>query len=126
MNKKIKIKLEYSINSSPRILFPFLHEPNALAQWFADDVNIRDGIYEFVWDKEVNRAKLAVKRENKCVRYKWLDDEPYYFEIEILRDELTNDVALAITDYVKPENQEDRRKIWDNSIEYLHGVVGSW
>jgi len=125
MDKKVKINLEYGINSSPRILFPFIHEPNALAQWFADDVNFRDGIYEFIWDNEVNRAKLVVKRENKCVRYKWLDDGPYYFEIEILRDELTNDVALAITDYVKPDNLEDRKKIWDNSIEYLHGVVGS-
>jgi len=125
MDKKVKINLEYGINSSPRILFPFIHEPNALAQWFADEVNFREGIYEFIWDNEVNRAKLVVKRENKFVRYKWLDDGPYYFEIEILRDELTNDVALAITDYVKPDSLEDRKKIWDNSIEYLHGVVGA-
>jgi len=125
MDKKVKINLEYGINSSPRILFTFMHEPNALAQWFAEDVNFRNGIYEFIWDDQVKRAKLVVKRENKCVRYKWLDDGPYYFQIEIVRDELTNDVALAITDYVKPDSIEDRKKIWDNSIEYLHGVIGA-
>lgn len=125
MEEKVKINLEYIINSSPRILYPFIQEPNALSQWFADDVNYKDGIYEFIWDDEVNRAKLVTNKEYKCVRFKWLDDEPYYFEIEIVQDELTNDVALSITDYVKPDNLEDRKKIWDNSIEYLQSVIGA-
>ncbi len=32
MADKIKFQLEYIINSSPRILFPYLQEPNELAQ----------------------------------------------------------------------------------------------
>ena len=125
MEEKKQLQLEYIINSSPRILYPFLHEPNALAQWFADDVMFKDNTYEFVWDDEVNRAKLTTGKDNKSVKYKWLDDEPYYFEIEIIQDELTNDVALAITDFVKEDNLEDRKKIWDNSIEYLQSVIGA-
>ncbi len=50
MSEKTKIQLEYMINSSPRILYPYLIEPNDLAQWFADDVNYNDGVYEFIWD----------------------------------------------------------------------------
>ena len=125
MEKKVEIHLEYIINSSPRILFPFIHEPNALAQWFADDVNYKEGIYDFIWDDEVNRAKLVMVKENKCVRFKWLEDEPYYFEIEIIQDELTNDVALSITDFVKTDNLEDRKQIWNNSVEYLQSVIGA-
>ena len=125
MAEKTKIQLEYIINSSPRILFPYLVEPNELAQWFADDVIYHDGIYEFIWDDESNRAKISVSKENKSVKYKWIDDEPNYFEMEIIQDELTNDVALAITDHVKDENLEDRKKIWDNSIKYLQNVIGA-
>ena len=125
MAEKIKITLEYIINSSPRILFPYLLEPNELAQWFADDVIYHDGIYEFIWDDETHRARLASSKDNKFVRFKWIDDEPNFFVMEIVQDELTNDVALAITDYAKEENVDDRKKIWDNSISYLQSVIGA-
>lgn len=125
MAEKTKIQLEYMINSSPRILYPFLIEPNELAQWFADDVNYHDGIYEFIWDNESHRAKIAVAKENKEVKYKWIDDDPHYFELEILQDELTNDVSLSIVDFVKEEDLEERKKIWDNSISYLQSVIGA-
>ena len=125
MEEKVQLNLEYIINSSPRILYPFLQEPNALSQWLADDVIFRDGIYVFIWDDEPNQARLVYNKENKGVRFKWIDDEPYYFEIEIVQDELTNDVALTITDFTKADNLEDRKKIWDNSIEYLQSVIGA-
>ena len=125
MSEKTKIQLEYMINSSPRILYPYLIEPNDLAQWFADDVNYHDGVYEFIWDNESNRARIAAVKENKSVKFKWLDDEPHYFEMEIIQDELTNDVSLAIVDFVKGEDLEERKKIWDNSISYLQSVIGA-
>lgn len=125
MAEKIKITLEYEVKSSPKILYSYLIEPNALAQWFADSVNQKDSLYEFEWDDEVHVAKLISSRENKSVKYKWVEDEPYYFEMEIVQDELTNDVALSITDYVKPENLDDRKLIWDNQIEYLQSVIGA-
>lgn len=124
MAEKTKLELEYIVNSSPRILYPFLVEPNELSQWFADDVFYHDGIYEFVWDNESFKARLAASKENKYVKFKWIDDEPNYFEMEIVQDELTNDVALSIVDFVKEENIEDRKMIWDNSISYLQSVIG--
>lgn len=125
MAEKIKFNLEYEIKSSPKILFSFLHEPNALAQWFADDVSYKEGIYEFSWDDEYHTAKLISVKENKLVKYKWLDDEPYHFEMEIVQDELTNDVALSITDFSREENLDDRKLIWDNQIAYLQSVIGA-
>jgi len=126
MSEKKKFTLEYEIHSSPKILFTFLNEPNGLAQWFADDVLYREQIYSFMWDGEEHKAKLTNVKENKFVRFRWLDDEPqYYFEMEILQDELTNDVALSITDFAPVEAFEERRLIWDNQIQYLISVLGA-
>jgi len=126
MLEKKKFNLEYEVNSSPKILFAFLNEPNGLAQWFADDVSYRDQIYTFTWDDEQQKAKLLSIKENKLVKFKWLDDEPHcYFEMEILQDELTNDVALSITDFATEDTIQDRRLIWDNQIQYLISVLGA-
>ncbi|WP_184544705.1 START-like domain-containing protein [Mucilaginibacter sp. FT3.2] len=126
MSEKKKFTIEYEIKSSPRILFTFLNEPNGLAQWFADDVNFRDQVFTFTWDGEPQKAKLITIKENKLVRFKWVDDEPQcYFEMEILQDELTNDVALSITDFATEDQIAERKLIWDNQIDYLISVLGA-
>jgi uncharacterized protein YndB with AHSA1/START domain len=126
MPEKKKINIEYEIKSSPRILYGFLSEPNGLTQWFADDVSVKDQIYTFTWDGEQQKAKLLQLKENKLVRFRWIDDDPqYYFEMEILQDELTNDVALSITDFVSEDTVNERKLIWDNQVEYLISVLGA-
>src|SRR6202012_2192617 len=126
MSEKKKFTIEYEIKSSPRILYGFISEANGLAQWFADDVSVKDHILTFSWDDEKQNAKLLYTKENKVVRFKWLDDEPqYYFEMEILQDELTNDVALSITDFATEDTIIERKQIWDNQIDYLIHVLGA-
>lgn len=126
MSEKKKFTLEYEIKSSPRILYSFLSEANGLAQWFADDVMLRDHLFTFNWDGEKQSAKLLLAKENKLVKFKWVDDEPqYYFEMEILQDELTNDVALSITDFAAEDAIAERKLIWDNQIDYLISVLGA-
>jgi uncharacterized protein YndB with AHSA1/START domain len=127
MSDKVKFTLEYEIKSSPKILYNFISEPNGLAQWFADDVHIRDHVYTFVWDDgEEQKAKLLSNKENKSIKFAWLDDEPYtFFELEIMKDELTSDVALIVTDFALQENVKDRQQIWDIQIENLLSVIGA-
>ena len=126
MSEKKKFTIEYEIKSSPKILFSFLSEPNGLSQWFADDVVYRDQTYIFTWDGEQQKAKMLSIKENKLVKFRWLDDDPHcYFEMEIVQDELTNDVALAITDFATDETRQERELIWDNQIQYLISVVGA-
>ena len=126
MSEKKKFTIEYEIKSSPRILYTFLNEPNGLTQWFADDVSVRDSIYTFTWDDEQQTAKLIAIKENKLVRFRWIDDDPqYFFEMEIIQDELTNDVALAITDFATEDTIGERRLIWDNQIQYLVSTLGA-
>jgi hypothetical protein len=45
--------------------------------------------------------------------------------MEIVQDELTNDVALAITDFAPEDAITDRKLIWDNQIQYLISVLGA-
>ena len=126
MSEKKKFNIEYEIKSSPRILYGFLSEANGLTQWFADNVTVRDQVYTFTWDDEQQKARLIAIRENKLVRFKWVDDDPqYFFEMEILQDELTNDVALSITDFAVEDAIIERKQIWDNQIEYLISVLGA-
>ena len=126
MSEKKKFNIEYEIKSSPRILYGFLSEPNGLTQWFADDVSVRDQVYTFTWDGEQQTAKMLASKENKMVRFKWVDDEPQcYFEMEIMQDELTNDVALSITDFAVEDAISERKLIWDNQVEYLVSVLGA-
>jgi uncharacterized protein YndB with AHSA1/START domain len=126
MSDKKKFTMEFEVKSSPKILFSFLNEPNGLAQWFADDVVYRDNIYTFTWDNEDHRAKLISVKENKLVKFRWVDDDPqYYFEMEIVQDELTNDVALTITDFATEDAIEERRLIWETQMRYLTSVLGA-
>lgn len=125
MIEKVQFQLEYEFKSSPKILYSFLVDPSGLEQWMADEVNMRENVYEFTWEDETRTARIVSIKENKSVKYKWLDEENYFFEMEILLHELTNDVALLITDFSTENNLEDRKKIWDNSIEYLQRVLGA-
>lgn len=127
MSEKKKFNIEYEIKSSPKVLFGFLCEPNGLSQWFADNVVYRDQVYTFTWDDDEQlKAKLLSIKENKLVKFRWLDDDPHcYFEMEVVQDELTNDVALAITDFATDETLQERKLIWNNQIEYLISAVGA-
>lgn len=126
MFEKKKFTIEYEIKSSPRILYSFLNEPNGLTQWFADDVSINNQVYTFTWDGEQQTAKLLAIKENKLVRFRWVDDDPeYFFEMEIIQDELTNDVALSITDFAAEDAISERKLIWDNQVEYLISTLGA-
>lgn len=129
MKKKDKVKqklvMEFGLKSSPKILFNYLSSPNGLAEWFADDVTYKDGLYNFIWENEVVRAKMVANRENKLVRFKWDEDESTFLEFEILQDELTGDVALSVTDFAVESELEDKKMIWHNQVDDLIHVLGA-
>ena len=73
--QKEKFELEYIIKTSPSILFTRLANPSGLSEWFADDVNLKGKVYTFVWDQSEQQAEQVLRKENKMVRYHWLEDE---------------------------------------------------
>lgn len=124
---KKKIVLEYTLNSSPKVLYPRLSTPGGLAEWFADDVNLKGKIYFFIWDEAEQRAEVVKKKENQYIQFKWLDEgEESTFEFRINVDELTGDVALEIIDTIdEDDDEEDVVGLWDSQIAELKHVLGS-
>ena len=126
MAKKEEIQIEFELHCSPRILFNYLHTPSGLSEWFADDVTYTDGIYTFKWTESESRAKIVHKRDNKLVRFKWLDEgEDDFFEFKIVTDDLTSDVALIITDFADPDNQDEVELLWETQIQELKQIIGA-
>jgi len=127
MSAKQKYELEYVINASPKVLFSRLSTPGGLSEWFADDVNIEGSVLTFLWDKSIQKAELLCQKENRVVRYRWLDDtDPKtYFEFRITQDPLTSDVSLTITDFAEESEIEDAKVLWDKQISQLFSQLGS-
>jgi len=124
---KTKFELEYTLNSSPKLLFPRLSTPEGLCEWFADDVNAVRDQFSFYWDKTCSKARLSALKENKLVRFEWIDredKESNYFEFRINIEELTGDVALIITDFSEPEERVDAASLWDSQITDLKRLLG--
>jgi uncharacterized protein YndB with AHSA1/START domain len=123
---KKKFELEYAINSSPRVLYNRLSTPGGLAEWFADDVNLHGGIYTFIWEKSEQQAEVVQRKDNKYIRFRWVDEEDQesYFEFRLNQDELTGDVSLMITDFAEDDETTDAVDLWDTQIAELKHVIG--
>ena len=124
---RVKFELEYTLNSSPKVLFSRLSTPEGLCEWFADNVTVDGDLFSFFWQKSDSKARLSALKENKLVRFEWLDredEESNYFEFRINIEELTGDVALIIIDFAEPEEKEDAIYLWDSQITDLKRLLG--
>lgn len=124
---KGKFELEYVVRTSAGILYELLTTPSGLSEWFADDVNIRDGIFTFFWDGSEQKARLLGFKEEKYVRLQWLDKpEGSYFEFRIEKDELTGDISLMIVDFAdEASDQQTSKLLWDSQVNKLLHVLGN-
>jgi uncharacterized protein YndB with AHSA1/START domain len=126
---KNKLELEFTINSSPKVLYARLSTPGGLSEWFADDVNQLGKVFTFIWEGAENKAEVVLRKENKYIRFKWLgleeeDGDKSYFEFRINKDELTGDVALMITDFVEEDEADSTTELWNSQIAELKRVLG--
>ncbi len=125
---KGKFELEYVIRTSAGILYEFLTTPSGLSEWFADDVNIHEGFFTFYWDGSEQKAKLLGFKDEKFVRFQWVDKpDGTYFEFKIERDDLTGDISLIITDFAdEASDLETSKLLWDSQVNKLLHVIGSY
>lgn len=126
MPVKKKYELEYTLNSSPRVLYNRLSTPGGLSEWFADDVNLRGSVFTFIWEQTEQQAEVVQRKDNKYIRFHWLgdDDDDSYFEFRLTQDELTGDVSLLITDFAEEDEKDDAIDLWDTQIAELKHVIG--
>lgn len=125
---KGKYELEYVAHTSSGILFEFLTTPSGLSEWFADDVNIQDGIFTFFWDGSEQKARLLSFKEEKFVRFQWFDKpDGTYFEFRIEKDELTGDISLIVVDFAdEATDMQTSKLLWDSQVTKLLHVIGSY
>ena len=119
---KNKVVLEYVLSSqSVSMIWDAIATAPGLTSWFADDVTADGKNFSFTWGKNESRvAELINCRQNTYVRFHWLDEEPgTYFEMRILKNELTSNYSLEITDFADSEDEDDVRSLWDSSMDAL-------
>lgn len=123
---KIQFEIEYLVHSSAHILYNCISNPSSLEEWFADSVNQKGDKFSFKWEDEERQAKLVSSKKNQFIRWQWEENEyaNTFFEMRIKIDEMTNEVALIITDYCDAGDEDDARMLWDLAIDDLHRVIG--
>jgi uncharacterized protein YndB with AHSA1/START domain len=129
MDQKVRYEIEFPINSSPQLLYQYISTPSGLAEWFADDVNSRGEFFTFIWDDAQEKARLASKKSGEKVKFRWVDDKDkdteYFFELQILEDELTKDVSLLVIDFAEKNEVVEASQLWENQISDLKHLIGS-
>ena len=129
MDSKIRYEIEFPINSSPQLLYQYISTPSGLSEWFADNVNSRGEFFTFIWNDSEEKARLASKKTDEKVKFKWVDDNnrdsDYYFELHILVDEITKDVSLTVVDFADVDEVNEAKLLWENQISDLKHVIGS-
>jgi len=126
MDGKIKFELEFVIQASPQLLFQYLATPSGLSEWFADNVNSRGELFNFIWDTAEEEAKLLKRKSDEFVRFSWVDSEDdTYFEMRIIVDEITKDVSLFVIDFAEEDELEESKLLWTNQVSDLKQVLGS-
>lgn len=123
---KQKYVLEFPINCSSKVLFNRLSTPGGLSEWFADDVNLKDVVYTFVWNGSEEQAERVQYKESKYIRFRWLDDDDpkSYFEFRITSEDLTGEQSLIITDHADEDDLEDAKELWEKQISELKHQLG--
>jgi uncharacterized protein YndB with AHSA1/START domain len=123
---KIQFEIEYLVHSSAHILYNCISNPSSLEEWFADTVNQKGESFQFKWDDEERNAILLSTKKNQYIRWQWDEKEfaDTFFEMRIKMDEMTNGIALYITDFCDEGDEEDARMLWDLAIDDLHRVIG--
>ena len=129
MSDKVQYEMEIEIKSSIQVLYNMISTPSGLSEWFADNVNIKKDLFTFIWDGSEESAYMLTKKKGELVKFQWEDDKDdglkTFFEIKIKIDELTNDVALIITDFAEEDEIDEAKLLWQNQIAELKMVIGS-
>lgn len=127
MADKEKYEIEVLIRTSPKVLYNMISTPSGLSEWFADDVNLKNDNYIFVWEGAEEIAELISSKQNEYVRFQWEADEgtDYFFELRIRIDSITKEVALIITDHAEPDEMEESKNLWMSQMDDLKRILGS-
>lgn len=119
------------MRASPKMLFPYVSTASGLSQWFAARVNVlSENKFDFYWDNESHLARQVSLRQNKGVRFEFLDPDPdgaenSYVDFRVDVSELTQSTFLRITDYSATTDPDELNSMWNGLLDKLKEIVGS-
>ncbi|MDX2362868.1 MAG: START-like domain-containing protein [Crocinitomicaceae bacterium] len=129
MAEKVKFELEFLLKTSSKVLDNMISTPSGLSEWFAEDVNIKDDIYTFIWDGSDEDARLLTRKVNARVKWRWMEDEEdgndVYFEMRHEVDPMTKAVILTVIDFAETDELEEAQRLWENQIQELKRTLGA-
>lgn len=130
---KNKFVSDYQINTSKKVIYPYLSTASGLSQWFADDVTINeDKVFNFVYDGEDHFARSTIMRLNHHVKFEFFDPEDTegveedrsFVEFKLEENELTQTFYLRIIDYGDTYDDQEQQEIWEGLITQLKEIIG--
>lgn len=126
---KQRVQMEFNVRSAPTVLYDLISTPSGFAEWYCVDVDVQDDQYTFKWeDGEEEATTLIGRKLGEVIRFHRNDDEDdpdSFFEFRIRIDDMTNDVALIVTDHAWPREVESVRNLWNTQIGSLIRVLGA-
>ena len=131
IQSKARFVVEFTINASPKILFPYLATASGLSQWFCDDVRYVEGQrLNFIWDQENHYAEISGQRLNRAVRFVFLDDhrqtvaDANFLEFTLDSSQVTDEVYLRVVDYSSAIDADEQQEMWEGLVAKLREQVG--
>lgn len=129
MNVKTIFELEYILKTSPKVLNNVLFTPSGLADWFCDDVNVKEDVYTFEWDGYTEEARLLGFKQGQFIKWQWLEDEEEgldtHFGFRYHIDAITNAVILTVTAFATEDELEEAKALWEQHINDLKRLIGA-
>lgn len=129
MTEKERFELEFLLKTSPKVLDNMISTPSGLSEWFADDVNIKEDVFTFIWDGSEEEARLVNKKVNSRIKFQWIEDEEddldTFFELRYEIDPMTKMVVLTVTDFAEADEMEEAKRLWENQINELKRTLGA-
>jgi hypothetical protein len=129
MAGKIKFELEFLLKTSGKALENMIFNAAGLAEWFADDVNIKDDILTFEWEGSQEDARLLTKRTTDKIKWQWINDEEEgidsYCELRYEIDPMTKVVILYVTDFAEEDDLDEAKRLWEQQIGELKRSLGA-
>ncbi|MBK9148373.1 MAG: SRPBCC domain-containing protein [Flavobacteriales bacterium] len=125
---KERVTMEFEMHSNPNVLYELISSPSGFSEWYCDDVDVRGDQYTFKWGTDEEATTMIGRKAPEVIRFRRIDDNDdpaAYFEFRIRIDDMTNEVALIVTDHAWPDEVENVRGLWASQIANLTRVLGA-
>lgn len=113
------------------IMWKLISTPGGLSRWIAEEVRQEGDQLIFVWGKpgqvhETRTAHIMQTVKNVLLRFKWddEDDPEACTQIMLTKNDITDDLALVITDYADIDEMQGVEDMWNHDLDRLQYKTG--